>query len=97
MDIKNYQGSAGIDDLKREILKRDLIIKEKTGQLRRIYCSNGWRLLVALVSIKKQLCIFMRRIRTFFILCGLFLITFLYTIYLFLLKKLRNITVFPGG
>ncbi len=97
MDNKNPQDVIEIDNLKREIFKRDLIIKDKTGQLRRIYCSRGWRLLVVLVSIKNQLCIFMRRIKKCFILCILFLIAFLYTIFLFLLKKLRKITVFPGG
>lgn len=97
MDNNNFENIVEIDNLKREIAQKDLIINDKTGQLRRINRSKGWRLLVILVSIKKQLCIFMRRIKRCFILCGLFLITFLYTIYLFLLKKLRKITVFPGG
>lgn len=96
-DNSNFKNIIEIDNLMREIAQKDLIINDKTEQLRRIYCSKGWRLLVILVGIKKQLCIFLRRIKRFLILCGLFLITFLYTIYLFLLKKLRKITVFPGG
>lgn len=97
MDNKNLQDAAEIDKLKREIFKRDVIIKDKIEQLRRIYCSEGWRLLVIVVNIKNHVCAYIRKIKRFLILFVLFWVTFLYTVYLFFLKKLRKITVFPGG
>ncbi len=93
----NTENIAEIENLRREIAKRDLMIKDKAEQLQRIYRAKSWRLLTALVNIKKQLCVFARRIYRFLMVFFLFLITFLYTLYLFLLKKLRKITVFPGG
>ncbi len=97
MDNKNLQDTVEIDKLKRENFKRDVIIKDKIEQLHRVYHSQGWRLLVAVVNIKKHICIYIRKVKSFLILFALFWVTLLYTIYLFFLKKLRKITVFPGG
>lgn len=80
-----------------EIVKRDFIIKDKSEQLRRIYRSKSWRLLTGLVYIKRQLRAYVKTAYSFIIVSVLFLVTFIFTVYLFFLKKIRKITVFPGG
>lgn len=95
MEITDYVKE--IDNLKKQLLKKEAIIKEKNAQLKCIYGMRSWRLLLVLVRAKRQVYIFIKRLYRLFGLSFLFIFTFLVTGYLFLLKKIRKTIIFPGG
>lgn len=97
MDIKNSDMIKIIKDLKVQISKKDIMLKDKTWQLQRIYSMRAWKILTLLVRVKRQNVIFFKKILKFFILSGLCMVTLIITIYLSVLKLWRKTVIFPGG
>lgn len=94
----NYkEESKELDGLRKELFIKEAVISHQQAQLKSIYGMKSWRLALALARIKAQVFICIRRVFRFLGLLFLFIYTLLIAGYLYALKKIRNIIIFPGG
>jgi hypothetical protein len=86
-----------IDSLNKKIEKIDSALREKIEELNKIYESRSWRVLSKIISLKKNLLIWIKKTTLFPLLLFLLVVSVLTNLYLSILKKLRGTIIFPGN
>lgn len=83
--------------MNKKIERIESALREKSEELNRIYESRSWRVLSKIISLKKNLLIWIKKTALFPLLLFLLLISILANLYLSILKKLRGTIIFPGN
>ena len=95
--MNDRQDSKDLDVLRKELFIKEELISHQQAQLKSIYGMKSWRLALALARLNGRIFLYARRLFRFFGLVFLFIYTLLIAGYLYALKKIRNIIIFPGG
>lgn len=85
------------DNIKKQLVKLEAIVKEKNTELKRIHEMNSWRVLLFLVKLKNTAAIFVNNVFRLLAVTVLFILALFISNYLYLLKKIRKSEIFPGG
>lgn len=83
--------------MNKKIERIESALREKSEELNRIYESRSWRVLSKIISLKKNLLIWIKKTALFPLLLFLLVISILTNLYLSILKKLRGTIIFPGN